>query len=114
MGPCKIAWNAFKDVKTFLGNYRSSYYIQFVNKLLIVYKTIKINMTEKTDFLLSHFFPEIYVQSVKKMVKGFTSTFLQWENGISNWNSSMLAEYCWTLQSDVQGITNNNQHQNTF
>lgn len=56
VGPCKNVWNAFKDVKTFLGNYRSSYYIQFVNKLLIVYKTIKINMTEKTDFVLSHFF----------------------------------------------------------
>ena len=105
VGPEKIAWKTLKDVvENFLGNYRAPNYIQLVKKLLSAYKAMKCNMSLKIHFLHSHmyFFPanlgavsdeqdERFHQDISAMEKRYQG----------NWNPSMLADYCWTLQRDA-------------
>jgi len=105
VGPEKIAWKTFTDVvENFLDNYRAPNYIQLVKKLLSVYKAMKCNISLKIHFLHSHmdFFPanlgavsdeqgERYHQNISTMEKRYQG----------NWNPSMLADYCWTLQRDA-------------
>ena len=104
VGPEKIAWKSFKDVvDNFLGNYRAPNYTKLIEKFLKAYKTMKCNMSLKIHFLHSHldFFPtnlgavsdehgERFHQDIATMEKRYQG----------NWNPSMLADYCWTLQRD--------------
>lgn len=108
VGPEKVAWRAFKDVvENFLGNHRALNYRQLVNKLLSAYKAMKCNMSLKIHFLHSHldFFPanlgavsdeqgERFHQDISTMEKRYQG----------NWNPSMLADYCWTLQRDASDV----------
>ena len=108
VGPEKVAWRAFKDVvENFLGNHRARNYSQLVKKLLSAYKAMKCNMSLKIHFLHSHldFFPanlgavsdeqgERFHQDISTMEKRYQG----------NWNPSMLADYCWTLQRDASDV----------
>jgi len=101
----KIAWLAFKSVvSNFLGNHKSSNYVQVVNNLLQCYKEMGCNMSLKIHFLHSHldFFPanlgdvsdehgERFHQEISTMEKRYQGV----------WNPSMLADYCWTLMRDT-------------
>lgn len=52
VGPVKITWKEIKDVvENYVSNYRA---IQLVDKLLIIYKTMKCNTLLKLHFLHSH------------------------------------------------------------
>lgn len=108
LGPEKIAWKAFKDVvDNFLGNYRAPHYIQLVDKLLKAYKTMKCNMSLKIHFLHSHldFFPENLGAVSDEHGERFHQDIATMEKRYQgNWNPSMLADYCWTLQRDAPDI----------
>ena len=108
VGPEKIAWKAFKDgVDNFLSNYRAPNYIQLVDKLLKAYKTMKCNMSLKIHFLHSHldFFPANLGAVSDEHGERFHQDIATMENIYQgNWNPSMLADYCWTLQRDAPGI----------
>lgn len=105
VGPEKIAWKAFKDiVENFLGNNRATNYMILVDKLLAAYKNMKCNMSLKIHFLHSHldFFPENLGAVSDEHGERFHQDIATMEKRYQgNWNPSMLADYCWTLQRDA-------------
>ena len=100
----KPAWEAFKIVaKGFLGNRRERNYEELVENLIKAYKIMGCNMSLKIHFLDSHlaFFPancgavsdehgERFHQDISTMEKRYQG----------KWNTTMLADYCWTLTRD--------------
>jgi len=98
----KNARLSFKRLcKDFLGNHKAVNYQNIVQDLLTSYKAMGCNMSLKIHFLESHldFSPENlskvsdehgerYHQDTEKQYQG-------------SWTSGMLADYCWTMKSDV-------------
>ena len=104
-GDEKAALDSFKFVvKVFLGNRRAQNYDELVNYRLQNYQKLSCNMSLKTHFLHPHldFFQEkcgavsdehreCFHQDISSMEKRYQG----------KWNSTMLADYCWTLAMDA-------------
>ena len=101
----KAAWKSFNNVTTkFLGNHKSESYRDTVAALAQSYKAMGCNMFLGAHFIDSHLdlFPENlgavsdehgerFNQEISTMVKRYRG----------KWSSSMLADYCWILGSNV-------------
>ena len=101
----KAAWNAFRlVVKNILGNFKAENYRELVDNLLYSYNNLGCNMSLKMHFLHSYldFFPEncgavsdedgeLFHQDISSMEKRYQG----------KWNTSMLADYCWTVPRDA-------------
>ncbi|UYV67886.1 hypothetical protein LAZ67_5002395 [Cordylochernes scorpioides] len=99
------AWNSFRNVcKNFLGSVKVENYRDIVNDLLLSYKALGCNMSLKIHFLHSHldFFPDNLGAVVDEHGERFHQDISSMEKRYQGkWSPSMLADYCWTLKSDV-------------
>jgi len=97
------AWLSFKRIcKDFLGNHIAVNYV--AQDLLTSYKAMGCKMSLKIHFLESHldFFPENLSEVSDKHSERFHQVIMVMEKQYQGkWTSSMLADYCWTLQKDV-------------
>jgi len=100
------AWLSFKRIcKDFLGNHKVANYQDVVQELFTLYKVMGCDMSLKIHFLESHleFFPQILREVSDEHGERFHQDFMamvkRYQGG--KWTSSMLADYCWTLKSDV-------------
>jgi len=104
-GDEKAAWDSFKFVvKGFLGNRRAQNYEELVNNLLQSYRKLACNMSLKIHFLHSHldFFPENCGAVSGEYRERFHQDISSMEKRYQGkWNSTMLADYCWTLAMDA-------------
>lgn len=105
----KEAWVSFKQVVTkFLGNKKDPGYVSIVANMLKKFQYLGCLMSLKIHFLDSHldYFPdnlgdvseeqgERFHQDIKLMEKRYQG----------RWNTSMMADYCWSLHRDVQQAT---------
>ena len=75
-------------------------YQNVVQDLLTLYKAVGCNMSLKIHFLESHldFFPENLGKVSDKHGERFHQDIMTTKK---RWTSSMLADYCWTLNRDV-------------
>jgi len=99
------AWLSFKRIcKDFLGNHRAAKYQDVVQDLLTSYKTIGCNVSLKIHFLESHLdfslenFGEVSGEHGGRFHKNILAMEEQYQG---KWTSSILAESCWTLKTDV-------------
>ena len=101
------AWLSFKRIcKDFLGDHKAANYQDVVQDLLTStwYKSMGCNMSLKIHFLESHldFFPENLGEVSDEHGERLHQDILAMEKRYQGkWTSSMLADYCWTLKSDV-------------
>jgi len=96
---------SFKRIcKDFLGNHKATNYQDVVQDLLTSYKVMGCNTSLKNHLLESHldFFPENLGEVSDENGERFHQDILAMEKRYQGtWASSMLADYCWTLKSDV-------------
>ena len=101
----KAAWNAFRPVvKNFLGNFKAENYRELVDNLLYSYNNLGCNMSLKMHFLHSHldFFPENCGAVSDEHGERFHQNISSMEKRYQGkWNTSMLADYCWTVTRDA-------------
>lgn len=102
----KEAWVSFKKVvKNFLGNKKSSDYVQLVENMLENFRKLGCNMSLKVHFLKSHldFFPENLGDLSEEQGERFHQDIKAMERHYQGrWNVNMLADYCWMLQRDTE------------
>jgi hypothetical protein len=78
-----------------------------VQDLSTSYKVMECNMSLKIHFLESHldFFPENLGEVSDEHSEIFHQGIMTKEKRYQGkWNSSMLADYCWTLKRDVPDV----------
>lgn len=96
---------AFKlVVANFLGNYKSPYYVNVVQKCISAYSLLGCNMSLKIHFLDSHldFFPEHLGSVGDEHGERFHQDISVMESRYQGlWSAAMLADYCWTLQREM-------------
>ncbi|ESO05370.1 hypothetical protein HELRODRAFT_171762 [Helobdella robusta] len=101
----KEAWVAFKSVVShFLGNKKSSNFVEIVQKCISAYKDLGCNMSLKIHLLDSHqdFFPENLGAVSDEHGERFHQDISVMESRYQGrWSEAMLADYCWTLQRDL-------------
>ena len=99
------AWVAFKSVVVnFLGNNKSSDYVNVVQNCITKYRKLGCNMSLKIHLLHSHldFFPENLGSVSDEHGERFHQDISVMESRYQGrWSAAMLADYCWTLQRDV-------------
>ena len=99
------AWLSFKRIcKDLLRNHKAANCQDVVQDLLTSYKAMGCNMSPKIHFLESHldFFSENLGEFSDEHGERFHQDILATEKRHQGkWTSSMLADYCWTLQMDV-------------
>ncbi|XP_054742067.1 uncharacterized protein LOC129247141 [Anastrepha obliqua] len=96
------AWESFKSLcEKFLGNKKSSDYVEVVKEFLSAYEKMECNMSIKIHFLHSHlnFFPENLGQMSDEQGERFHQEIGVIEKRFQGKNSiNMLADYCWSLK----------------
>jgi len=101
------AWLSFKRIcKSFLGNHKAAKYKDIVQDLLTTYKAVGCDMSLKNQLfgvsLGIFFFSENLGEVGDEHGERFHRDILAMEKRYQgNWTSSMLADCCWTLKSDV-------------
>jgi hypothetical protein len=112
------AWIAFKDIcGGFLGNHRAENYRELVQKLILSYQKLGVNMSLKIHLLHSHldFFPENLGQVSDEQGERFHQDIATMEQRYQGkWTPSMLADYVWALKRDLPGAEYNRQNTGTF
>ena len=107
----RCTWISFVEVvQNFLGNKKAENYKDLVESLLLNFKNLGSNISIKVHFLHSHLdrFPENcgdvsdeqgerFHQDIKKMEERYQG----------RWDTHMMADYCWSLQRDCQGLLHN-------
>jgi hypothetical protein len=108
-GEEKHAWEAFKlVVSNFLGNHKSSNYVQLVDSLLEAYGLMNCNMSLKMHFLHSHldFFPanlgDVSDEQGERFHQDISTVEKRYQG---KWSPSMLADYCWPLTRDAPEVS---------
>ena len=94
---------SFKKVcNRFFGNHRAENYSDIVKELLVSYRNLGCNMSLNIHFLDSHFFTKNLGAVSDEHRERFHQDILSMETRYQGkWSSSMLADYCWTLKSDI-------------
>jgi len=85
-------------------NLKAANYQDVVQDLLTSYKAMECNMSLKIHFLESHldFSPENLGKVSDEHGERFDQDILAMEKRYQGkWTSSILADYCWTLNRDV-------------
>ena len=99
------AWLSFKRIcKNFSGNHKTANYQDVVQDLLTSYKAMGCNMSLKIHFLESHLdsFPGNLSEGSDEHGEKFHQDIMAMEKRYQGkWTSSMLADYCWTLNRDA-------------
>ncbi|ESN97976.1 hypothetical protein HELRODRAFT_177647 [Helobdella robusta] len=99
------AWNAFVlVVKNFLGNNKARNYAELVNNMVTAFKKLGCNMSIKLHYLFSHMdrFPENLGSMSDEQGEKFHQEMKEMETRYQGrWNAVMMADYCWTLKSDI-------------
>lgn len=97
----KAAWLSFKKVcAQFFGNNKAHNYVKIVEELRISYRALGCNMSLKIHFLASHFdfLPANLGAVIDEHSERFHQDILTMKTRYQGkWSSSMLADYCWTL-----------------
>ncbi|GBL72332.1 hypothetical protein AVEN_115276-1 [Araneus ventricosus] len=100
------AWESFQPgISSFLGNKKNPNYKSIVEEMIKNFKILGCSMSLTFHFLDSHlvYFPEnlsavseeqseIFHQEIKEMERQYQG----------KWNVSMIADYCWMLQSSQE------------
>jgi len=98
-------WLSLKRIfKDFLGNQKAAKYQDAEKDLLTSYKAMGCIIILKIHFLefQLEFFPENLGQVSDEHVEIFHQNILAMQKRYQvKWTSIMLAQYCWTLKSDV-------------
>jgi hypothetical protein len=101
----KNSWLSFKIICQYLlGNHKAANYQDVVQDLLTSYKIMGCNVDLKTHFLELHL--DTFLENPGKVSDEHCERFHQDIMSKEKRNqgeliSSMLADYCWTLKSDV-------------
>lgn len=97
----KVAWVSFKEVVSkFLGNNKDPNFKAIVENMLQNMKELGCSMSLKLHFLHSHldFFPENLGAVSEEQGERFHQDIKEMERRYQGrWNTSMIADYCWTL-----------------
>jgi hypothetical protein len=88
------------SLRVFLGNHKAENYRDMVADLVQCYKAMGCNMSLKVNFLDSRL-EKIWGQWAMSTESDVTRTFPPFQNGTRHVQSSMQADYCWTLRRDV-------------
>jgi hypothetical protein len=80
-----------------LENRRAQNYEKLGNNLLQSYQKLDCNMSLKIQFLHSHL--DFFAEKTRRTFPSDISSMEKRYQG--KWNCTMLANYCWTLASDV-------------
>ncbi|QQP53101.1 Uncharacterized protein FKW44_005452 [Caligus rogercresseyi] len=98
------AWSSFVlVVDNFLGNNKSSNYVELVNSMLASYKQLNAYMSIKLHFLFSHLdkFPENLGSVSDEQGERFHQDIRDMEKRYQGrWDSHMMADYCWNIVRD--------------
>lgn len=99
------AWKNYISLcDNFLGNNRSTNYVEVVNEFLDAYEKMGCRMSIKVHFLHSHldFFPENLGQFSDEQGERFHQEIATMEKRFEGKSESrMLANYCWSLQRET-------------
>jgi len=99
------AWLSFKRIcRAFLGNHKAANYQDVVQDMWTSYKAMGCNMSLKIHFLESQrdFFPENLGEFSDEHGERFHRDIMAMEKRYQGKRMlSMLADYCWTLKTDV-------------
>ena len=113
----KDAWNAFvKVTENFLGNFRADNYVDLVNDLLDKLHKLGINMSIKVHFLFSHLdrFPENLGAVSDEQGERFHQDIKVMEARYQGrWDSHMMADYCWNIMRDCEGLIHSRKSKKT-
>jgi hypothetical protein len=95
----------FKNVTTnFLGNHKAENYCDMVADLLQSYKAMWCSMSFKVHFLHSHL--DFFQENLWVVSDEYREWFHQDISTVekqcqAKWSPSFVADYCWTLRSDI-------------
>jgi hypothetical protein len=94
------AWNAFKEVKKFLGNISEPLYKEIVRKKLDKFKLFGCKMSLKLHFLASYldYFPPNLGALSEEQGERFHQDMKDVERRYQGcWDVNMMADYCWSI-----------------
>ena len=101
------AWNVFDNVvANFLGNKKDTNFREIVEELLLSMQTLGCNMSIKVHYLHSYLtkFPENLGDVSEEQGERFHQDIkLMEERYQDNWDTHMMAYYCWNLIRDDPG-----------